>query len=222
MHKNLRSLLTREAVFRLTVMFIGNVIVGLGIAVFRYSRMGNDPFTGVNLAVSARTGIPFQVFQILINLCYFAIQLARGRKLIGPGTIVNAFLLGTFVDFFYWILSARFGKLTALPVQFVCVLVGMVITSFGLSLYQRSDTGVAPYDSLALMLDRDLPKVPYFWCRMFTDGLCALVCFLAGGIIGPGTLVSAFGFGPVIHFFDRHFSEKLFAKHCPQKTVRKG
>lgn len=217
MKKVFSRYLTAQGRFRLAVMLAGNLITGLGIAVFRYSRMGNDPFTGVNLAVAAKIGIPFQVFQILINLCYFSIQIARGRSLIGPGTVVNAFLLGTFVDAFYSVLTKLFGAVSALPLQVVCVFIGMIITSFGLSLYQKSDTGVAPYDSLALMLDRDLPKVPYFWCRMFTDGLCALVCWLCGGIIGLGTLVSAFGFGPVIHFFDRHFSEKFFAKHCPEE-----
>ena len=52
-------------------------------------------------------------------------------------------------------------------------------------------------------------KVPYFWWRMFTDGLCALVAFLTGGLVGLGTLSAAFGFGPFIHFFDVHFTEKI-------------
>ena len=43
-------------------------------------------------------------------------------------------------------------------------------------------------------------------------GCCALVCFLAGGIIGIGTLATTFGFGPVIHFFNKHFSEKVIRK----------
>jgi uncharacterized membrane protein YczE len=47
---------------------------------------------------------------------------------------------------------------------------------------------------------------------MFTDALCALICFLAGGIIGLGTLVSAFGLGPIIQFFDVHFTNKLLGK----------
>ena len=85
----------------------------------------------------------------------------------------------------------------------------MIVCCFGLSMYQTADLGVSPYDSMALILDRRLPRVPYFWCRIFTDGLCALVCYLAGGIVGLGTLVTAFGFGPVIAFFNR-FVPRLF------------
>jgi uncharacterized membrane protein YczE len=41
------------------------------------------------------------------------------------------------------------------------------------------------------------------------DACCALICFLAGGIVGIGTLVSAFGFGPFIQFFNKTVSEKI-------------
>ena len=39
-----------------------------------------------------------------------------------------------------------------------------------------------------------------------------VVCWLAGGIVGLGTLVSAFGFGPFVQFFDTHFTLKVLAK----------
>ena len=55
-----------------------------------------------------------------------------------------------------------------------------------------------------------MPKISYFWCRIFTDAFSALVCFLSGGLIGIGTLVTAFGFGPVVEFFNVRFTRKLF------------
>ena len=93
--------------------------------------------------------------------------------------------------------------------QLIILIVGLLICGLGLSLYQKSEMGTAPFDAFALILDKRLKKIPYFWCRMLCDGSCALVCFLAGGLIGPGTLLSAFGFGPVIAFFNRTVSEPL-------------
>lgn len=52
-------------------------------------------------------------------------------------------------------------------------------------------------------------RIPYFWCRVITDAFCAVVCFVFGGIIGLGTVFSAFGFGPFIQFFNTHVSEKI-------------
>lgn len=89
------------------------------------------------------------------------------------------------------------------------VLIGLVIAGLGISLYQTPNVGAAPYDSLSLIMEKRIPKVSYFWCRIFTDAFSALVCFLAGGIIGIGTLVTAFGFGPVVEFFNVHLTRKL-------------
>ena len=36
--------------------------------------------------------------------------------------------------------------------------------------------------------------------------------FFTGGILGIGTLVTAFGLGPVIHFFDRTVTRKYIIK----------
>ena len=73
------------------------------------------------------------------------------------------------------------------------------------------DEGVAPYDSLSLIMAERWPKIPYFWHRMSNDVLCALICYLAGGVVGIGTVVTAFGLGLVIHFFNRVFTGKLLA-----------
>jgi uncharacterized membrane protein YczE len=85
-----------------------------------------------------------------------------------------------------------------------------VVTGFGVSMYQTPNVGVSPYDSLSIIMTKRIPKISYFWNRIFTDAVCALVCFLAGGIVGLGTLVSALGLGPVIDFFNVHFTRKLF------------
>lgn len=39
------------------------------------------------------------------------------------------------------------------------------------------------------------------------------------GLIGPGTLLSAFGFGPVIAFFNRNVSEPLLKESAGGKKI---
>ena len=178
------------------VMLIGNIILGLGIAIFKLSGLGNDPFSGMVMALAECVGIEYARFLILLNLGFFVIEIIWGRKLIGLGTIINALFLGYFVTFFY--------NLT--------VFIGVIITSLGISMYQLPKQGVAPYDSISLIMTEKWPKIPYFWCRVSNDAISALVCWLAGGIVGLGTLVSAFGFGPFVQFFDTHFTSKVLAK----------
>lgn len=187
----------------------GNLLVSVGVAIFKYAALGNDPFNGMNMALSVLFRIPYPTLQILVNILLFAIQLIAARELIGFGTVVNIFLIGYIVNFTYGLLVQLLGSPGSFAIQLLAVVIGMLICSLGLSLYQCSEMGTAPYDALALILDRKLKKLPYFWCRILCDGSCALACFLAGGIVGLGTLVSAFGFGPVIAFFNKTVSEPL-------------
>ena len=84
----------------------------------------------------------------------------------------------------------------------------VLVTALDASLYQTADLGIAPYDYLSLGL-RDYTPCPYFGCRIFTDALSALLCWLLGGLVGLGTLICAFCLGPFIQFFDRTFSQKV-------------
>ena len=76
------------------VMLIGNIILGLGIAIFKLSGLGNDPFSGMVMALAECVGIEYARFLILLNLGFFVIEIIWGRKLIGLGTIINALFLG--------------------------------------------------------------------------------------------------------------------------------
>ena len=194
------------------VMCIGNIILGLGIAIFKFSGLGNDPFSGMVMALSDRAGIEYAVFLIMINTIVFIDEFILGRKLIGLGTFVNALLLGYVVTFFYNLIVSAAGEPGQLLQRILIVCIGVIVTSFGVSMYQLPKQGVAPYDSMSLIMTERLKKIPYFWNRVVTDAFCALMCWLAGGIVGLGTLVSAFGLGPFVQFFDTHFTSKLLEK----------
>lgn len=197
---------------RLIIMLLGNVFLGMGISIFKLSGMGNDPFSGMVMALADSSGMSYANFLILLNLVLFVIEFITGRKYIGAGTFVNAILLGYIVTFFHSTWLDLLGEPQLLWQRVITVGIGVVICSFGVSMYQTSDVGIAPYDSLSLIMRNKFPAISYFWHRMFTDAFCALICFLFGGIIGLGTLVSALGLGPIIHFFNVSFTNKLLAK----------
>ena len=151
-------------------------------------------------------------FLVLINLAVFVIEIIFGRKFIGAGTVVNALFLGYIVTFFYNLLSNGIGIPEVMWQRLIVVCIGVVVCSFGVSMYQTPDVGAAPYDSMSLIMAMRKPSISYFWHRISTDALCALICFLAGGIVGIGTLLSAFCLGPFISFFDAKFTLPLLRK----------
>lgn len=197
---------------RFIIMLIGNVFLGIGVSIFKLSGWGNDPFSGMIMALSDQFGISYGDFLIMFNIPLFMIEFFFGKKFIGIGTIVNMFFVGYLATFFYNIWMNMIGSPEVTWQKLVVVCLGVIVCSFGVSLYQTPNVGVAPYDSISLILKKHFPKIPYFWLRMSNDAFCAVVCYLTGGIVGLGTLVSAFGLGPIIHLFNVNFTEKLLRK----------
>ena len=202
---------------RILGMVVGVIIIAFGIALFKQAHLGNDSISALNMRIAELLGISLGVENICINMIFFIAEIWFGRKYIGLGTFVNGLGIGFIITAFYDPIAAFFGPAEAagLPVQLLWMAVAVPVTALGVSLYQTADLGIAPYDYLSLGL-RDHTPFPYFGCRVFTDALCALLCWLLGGLVGIGTLVCAFCLGPFIQFFDGHFSQKVL-KYKPVK-----
>lgn len=198
---------------KLAAVILGNLILGIGVAILRFSQMGNDPFCASTMAISGGLGMGLGTYQLVLNVVLFVFQLLWGRSYIGLGTIINLFLLGYIVQFVTWVLDSVFGAtlVLTLPQQLAIMVVALVILTFGLAMYQVAELGVAPYDFVALGLVERLP-IPYFALRVGTDAICVLVILIAVGTgfigwenshLGIGTVITAFFLGPLVAYFSK-------------------
>ena len=153
---------------RVAGILVGIVIISLGVALFKFTHLGNDPFNALNIRSAELAGLPLGVQNLIYNAVFFTMQMIWGRRYVGFGTVANAVCCGFIITFFYDFLTAHFAQAATLPAQLPWVAAAVVCTSLGISLHQISDLGVAPYDYLALGL-RDHTPLPYFCCRLFTD-----------------------------------------------------
>lgn len=193
---------------RFIVLIVGLIILSLGIALFKVSAMGNDSHTAMVMAIGDKIGIKFSFVLLVANTIWFIGEIIFGRCYIGIGTFANWFGVGMIASFWIdWI-----HECFIIPEGFVgklfVMLVGMLVLSLGVSMYQTSDLGIAPYDVLSIIMSEKLP-ISYFWCRIITDSVCTLIAFSFGGLIGLGTVICVLGLGPFIAFFNKHISEKL-------------
>lgn len=198
---------------KLIAVILGNLILGIGITILRFSQMGNDPFCASTMAISGGLGMGLGTYQLILNAVLFVFQLIWGRSYIGLGTIINLFLLGYIVQFGTWVMDCIFGAAVVLtfPQQLVIMAVSLVILTFGLAMYQVAELGVAPYDFVALGLAERFP-VPYSVLRVATDAICVLAILIAVGTgfigwesshLGIGTIITAFFLGPLVAYFSK-------------------
>ncbi len=198
---------------KLIAVIVGNLILGLGIAILLLSQMGNDPFCASTMAISEGLGMGLGTYQLLFNVILFVFQILWGRSYIGLGTIINLFLLGYIVQFCTWVFDGMFGDAAAWPfaLQLFVMAIALVVLTFGLAMYQVAELGVAPYDYLALGLAEKLP-LPYAVIRVGTDAVCVGVILVALAIgfidwsqahLGIGTVITAFFLGPLVAGFSK-------------------
>lgn len=198
---------------RFLAVTLGNFILGVGIAGLKLSGMGNDPYTASTMALSEGFRMGLGNYQLLLNLVLAVVQFLWGYSYIGIGTLVNMCLLGYIVQFTAIPLEMIVGSAAGHSFGYglVYMAAALVVVSFGLSMYQVADLGVAPYDYLSIGMT-DHFKLPYFANRVITDAACVgliLVSYLVHFIgwesahLGVATVVCAFCLGPLVDLFSR-------------------
>lgn len=198
-------------------MIFGNLVLGLGVAIFKLSGLGNDPYTGMVMAIGEQIHMEYANLLVILNVILFVAEITAGRKYIGIGTFVNALLQGYVVTFFYHVVL-KFGEPEVFWQKVAMVVVGLMIGGIGLAMYQNAKAGTAPYDSISMMLS-DYSHKSYFGCRMLTDLICVIICFVCGGIVHIGTVASVLLMGPVADFINCKFVSKVIkAESRPVET----
>ena len=212
MEKIKNALIKDQMAKRLTMVLLGQFIMGLAVVMLRRASLGTDPFSAMMLALTNLTGMSYGNFCALGNCVFFVVEIIWGRKYIGFGTLANWFLLGYCVDLWEFIFAkANITSPETFILKLVLCLVAIVVLSFSISIYQSGDIGSSPYDSLPLVMKEHL-HIPFFAGRVICDGLAALVAFLTGGVIGLASIIFFLTVGPIAGFFNTHFSEKLVSK----------
>ena len=60
---------------RIVGMVAGIVIIGLGIALFKQSHLGNDSISALNMRLAEMLGISLGVQNLCTNILFFAVQI---------------------------------------------------------------------------------------------------------------------------------------------------
>ncbi len=203
------------------MMLIGILFICICVGCYRLSGFGVDAFTCMNLGVSAFVGMSFGTWQLIVNAVILVIVFFTVRKCIGAGTIVNMVCVGYGADLICWLTLDVFQIEMTLPLRIAALLAGCVFAGLGVAFYMVAEMGIAPYDSVALIIEKATKKkIRFQYARVISDVTCVVIgvvfCLIAGGslwmIVGIGTLCNAFFNGPLIQFFKEHVSGPLLEK----------
>ena len=208
----------RFSVRRCVMMIAGIVFIGICVGLYRLSAFGTDPYSCMNLGISSFLHISFGNWQLIMNAVLLLAMVFLARELIGLGTFVNMVCVGYLADLVCWLAQDVLQISITLPLRIGLLVFGAVFIGLGVALSMVAELGVAPYDSLALVLQRVTQnRISFQQARIFSDVFAVLIgvafCLLGGSrlwqIIGVGTVCNALFNGPLIQFFKTHVAEPL-------------
>ena len=181
--------------------FAGIFLAGVSVAIFKASDFGTDPNSCFVMGVWNLAGIKYSYVYIAINALMLLGVFFLDRHFIGLGTVLNLFFMGIIVEKGMQLFDLYLPQRT-LPVRILLLAIAVVLVCFASALYFTADMGVSTYDACALMITKKT-KLPFRVCRIGTDLIVTTLGFFMGATVGIGTLVTAFGMGPLIDFFNR-------------------
>lgn len=195
---------------RAGMMILGILFIGLCVSFLRLSGFGVDPFSAMNLGISGFIGWSFGTWQLLMNAVILVIVFFQARHCIGAGTIINMIFVGYIADFVCWLAQDVVQIEMSLLLRIIALVLAQLMASMGVALYMVADMGIAPYDSVAIIIEKlTHQKIPFHKARVLSDVVVVIVGIafaIASGagiwaVAGIGTVINACFNGPLIQFF---------------------
>ena len=168
---------------------------GFGVYLTIQANIGAGPWDVLNIGLSKTFGILYGNASIAVSVTILIIDILM-REPIGIAMFIDAFVVGKSVDFFNWlnVVPPRSSAVSGVLVMFA----GLVVLAYTQFTYMSASLGCGPRDTLLVGLAKRLKKLPIGLVSIMLLSTATLIGWLLGGPVGLGTLVCAFGAGPVM------------------------
>ena len=189
---------TVKAIFlHILLAAVSLFVNGFGVYLTIHADIGAGPWDVFNLGLSKTFGILYGTASIAVSVAILVIDILL-REPIGIAMFIDALTVGKAVDLFNlldWIPA---------PKNFVdsifMLLLGLVIMGYTQYLYMFASLGCGPRDTLLVGIAKRLRKIPIGVVSIGILSLATLAGYLLGGPVGVGTILCAFGAGPIMQF----------------------
>lgn len=193
----------RSSGARLSLLLLGLVGYGLSMAMMVRAGLGLDPWDVFHQGLTRHTpmtlGIASAVIGVVVLLAWIPL-----RNKPGIGTVANVIVIAVTVDAGLAVLTAP----ESLPARIALMLGAVLLNAVSTVLYIGAGLGPGPRDGLMTgLVARTGLSVRLV--RTSIEATVLAVGWLLGGTVGVGTVVYAFGIGPLVQLILRITPRRL-------------
>jgi uncharacterized membrane protein YczE len=195
---------TRGAL-RGVALLVGLTGYGFSMAMMVRAGLGLDPWDVFHQGLSVHTGMTIGVSSAVVGVAVLLAWIPlRNRP--GIGTIANVVVIAVTVDLGLLLMEQQ----TSMLVRIAMMVGAVVLNAIATVLYVGAGLGPGPRDGLMTgLVVRTGLSVRLV--RTSIEATVLAIGWLLGGTVGVGTLLYAFGIGPLVQFFVRITPDGLLA-----------
>lgn len=217
---------TKEIAKRYTLFIFSLFFAAIGVAVTKHGELGVSPISSVANVLSCKyTALSLGWWLIIWNCVLILGQIVIRRKefeLVQLLQIPLSFLFGYFTDFGMWCVS--FIPADVYIVRLLCVIGGVVILGFGISLAVIANVIMNSGEAFVKAVS-DKSGKEFGNIKIVFDVICVIlslllsVVFFQGEIVGTreGTVISALLTGVVVKLFTKVLKTPVEKILCNRK-----
>jgi uncharacterized membrane protein YczE len=162
----------------------------MGVGLLLTADLGSDGYSTLVNGLARSTGMSFMVCNLGVSAAFLVLAAVRGLRP-DVGTLVQVVVVGFTVS----LMIDRLEIPDPLAGRSAYLVVAFPVVAAGIAAYLGSNLGAGPAEAAALAWD---PPVPFKWSYSAVQGGGAVVGWLLGAAIGPGTLAVVFLLGPAV------------------------
>ena len=170
---------------RVSILFFGLAIFGLGDGLIIQSGLGNAPWSVLAQGISLKSGLSIGTSTLIIGSLVLALWIPL-RERPGFGTLSNIVIISLFIE----IATNVFPKQENMVSGIILTLVGIAMVGIGSSLYITCGLGPGPRDGAMTGLHQRT-GVRVGRVRLGLEVVVSIAGALLGGTLGLGTLLFA-------------------------------
>lgn len=180
------------SVVRVVRLLVGLALYGVAEGLMVLAHVGVGPWTVFATGLAERTGAGVGWLTNVIGLAVLLLWIPLRQKP-GIGTVLNVLLVGTFIEATVDLFPAPEHLALRVPL----FAAGLVLLAVASGVYIGAGLGPGPRDGLMTGLHARTGR-PIWLCRAVVEVSVLVVGWLLGGDVGVGTVVFAFGIGPLV------------------------
>ena len=191
---------TKAILLNMLLAAVSLFVNGFGVYLTIQANIGVAPWDVLNTGISNTFGILYGNASITVSLMILLIDIAM-REPIGIAMFIDAVVVGKAVDFYTFI--GAVPKSDSIIISILMLIAGFFVLAYTQYTYMLAALGCGPRDTLLVGLKRHLKKIPIGAVSIALLSTATFIGYLLGGSVGIGTLICAFGCGPVMQLVFR-------------------